>query len=180
MQETWVWSPGWEDPLEKGMAPHSSILAWRIPWTEEPGGLQSMGSQRVGHDWAPNTFTFMCSSDWVGTFPVAQWLIIHLPIQEIRGRSLVGEPRPPHASGQLSPYTTTIDPTCPRIYVVYITRSPYTATKIQHSQKKFFLMKRLKNWERNCEGACIRMVGEYYVCTFTTLSNACWWGRHQG
>ena len=42
--------PGLEDPLEKEMATHSSILAWRIPWTEEPGGLQSMGSQRVGHD----------------------------------------------------------------------------------------------------------------------------------
>ena len=48
--ETWVPSLGWEDPLEKGMATHSSILAWRIPRTEEPGGLQSMGSQRVGHD----------------------------------------------------------------------------------------------------------------------------------
>ena len=45
MQETWVHSLGWEDPLEKGMATHSSVLAWRIPWTEEPGGLQSMGSQ---------------------------------------------------------------------------------------------------------------------------------------
>ena len=50
MQETWVQSPGWEDPLEKGIATHSSILAWRIPWTEEPGGLQSMRLQRVGHD----------------------------------------------------------------------------------------------------------------------------------
>ena len=50
MQENWVLSLSWEDPLEKGMATHSSILAWRIPWTEEPGGLQSMGSQRVGHD----------------------------------------------------------------------------------------------------------------------------------
>ena len=50
MQETWVQSLGWEDPLEKGKATHSSILVWRIPWTEEPGGLQSMGSQRVGHD----------------------------------------------------------------------------------------------------------------------------------
>ena len=50
MQETWVLSLGWEDPLEKEMATHSSILAWRIPWTEEPGGLQSMGLQRVGHD----------------------------------------------------------------------------------------------------------------------------------
>ena len=50
MLETWVRSLGWEDPLEEGKATHSSILAWRIPWTEEPGGLQSMGSQRVGHD----------------------------------------------------------------------------------------------------------------------------------
>ena len=49
MWETWVRSLGWED-LEKGPATHSSILAWGIPWTEEPGGLQSMGSQRVGHD----------------------------------------------------------------------------------------------------------------------------------
>ena len=52
MQEIWVWSLGWEDPLEKGMVIHSSIFAWRIPWTEEPGRLQSLGSQRVGHDWA--------------------------------------------------------------------------------------------------------------------------------
>ena len=51
MQETWVQSLGWEDLLEKRLATHSSILAWRIPWTEEPGGLQSMGLQRVGHDW---------------------------------------------------------------------------------------------------------------------------------
>ena len=50
MQETWVQSLGWEDPLEKGLATHSSILAWRIPWTEESGGLQCMGSQRVRHD----------------------------------------------------------------------------------------------------------------------------------
>ena len=49
MQETWVPSLGWEDPLEKEMAIHSSILVWRIPWTEEPGGLQFMGLQ-VGHD----------------------------------------------------------------------------------------------------------------------------------
>ena len=52
MQETWVQSLGWEDPLEKGMATHSSTLAWKIPWTEKPGRLQFMGSQRVGHDWA--------------------------------------------------------------------------------------------------------------------------------
>ena len=50
MWETRVQSLGWEDPLEKEMATHSSILAWKIPWTEEPGKLQSIGSQRVGHD----------------------------------------------------------------------------------------------------------------------------------
>ena len=50
IQEIWIRSLGWEDPLEKEMATHSSILDWRIPWTEEPGGLQSIGSQRVGHD----------------------------------------------------------------------------------------------------------------------------------
>ena len=47
--ETWVQSQGWKDPLKKEMATHSSTLAWKIPWTEEPGRLQSMGSQRVGH-----------------------------------------------------------------------------------------------------------------------------------
>ena len=50
MQDTWVPSLGWEDPLEKDMASHSSILAWRIPWTEEPGRPQSIELQRVGHD----------------------------------------------------------------------------------------------------------------------------------
>ena len=50
MWETWVRSWGWEDPLEKEMATHFSIIAWRIPWTEEPGGLQSTGLQRVEHD----------------------------------------------------------------------------------------------------------------------------------
>ena len=52
MQETRVQALGWEDPLEKEMAIHSSIIAWKIPWTEEPGRLQPMGLQRVGHDWA--------------------------------------------------------------------------------------------------------------------------------
>ena len=50
MRETWVRALGWEDPLEREMAIHSSTIAWKIPWTEEPGRLQSMGSQRVGHD----------------------------------------------------------------------------------------------------------------------------------
>ena len=56
--KTWVQSQVQEDPLEKGVATLSSILAWRIPWTEEPGRLQSMGLQRAGHDWVTNIFTF--------------------------------------------------------------------------------------------------------------------------
>ena len=55
MQETRVRSLGWEDPLEKEMATHSNILAWKIPWTEGPGRLQSMESHRIGHNWATNT-----------------------------------------------------------------------------------------------------------------------------
>ena len=61
MRETWVRSLGREDPVEKEMATDSSILAWRIPWMEEPGRLQSMGSQRVRHDF---TFTFTLPYPW--------------------------------------------------------------------------------------------------------------------
>ena len=71
MQETWVQSLDQQDPLEEEMATLSSILAWRIPWTEEPGGLQSMGSQRVGHDGVTNTL-FTTSATWE-----AQRLQIH-------------------------------------------------------------------------------------------------------
>ena len=65
MQETHVGSLGQEDPLEKEMASHSSILAWEIPWTEEPGGLQSMGLQRVGHNWTTNTGMETLSTQFV-------------------------------------------------------------------------------------------------------------------
>ena len=58
MQETRVQSLGWEDLLEKEMATHSSSLTWKIPWTEEPGRLQSVGSQRVGHNWVTSVFHF--------------------------------------------------------------------------------------------------------------------------
>ena len=57
MQEMRVWSLGWKDPLEKEMTTHSSILAWRIPWAEEPGRLQSMRSQRIRHNWATKHFS---------------------------------------------------------------------------------------------------------------------------
>ena len=89
MWESQVWSLGWEDPLEKAMATHSSILVWRIPQTEEHGGLQSMGSQRVRNNWATYHFTpqIMCIVDpwtmlvWIAqvhlytdTLPMAGWI----------------------------------------------------------------------------------------------------------
>ena len=58
MQMTLVWPWGQEDPLEKEMVVHSSTLAWKTPWSEEPGGLQSMGSQRVAQNWATNIFAY--------------------------------------------------------------------------------------------------------------------------
>ena len=60
MWEMWVWSLGQEDPLEKEMASHSNILAWRISWTEKPGGLQATGSQRVRHDWSDLVGMYEC------------------------------------------------------------------------------------------------------------------------
>ena len=83
MGETWVCSLGREDTLEKEMAPHSSTLAWKIPWTEEPGRLQSMGLQRVGYDWATSlsnsyltrTPVFKCVPSLVWLF-VTPWTVI--------------------------------------------------------------------------------------------------------
>ena len=71
MRETWVWSLGWEDPLEKKMATHSSTLAWKIPWTEELGRLQSIGSQKVGHDWATSLASLLVS---VMKFQFEMWM----------------------------------------------------------------------------------------------------------
>ena len=78
MQETWVQPLGRQDSLEKGMATHSSILAWRIPWTGESSGLQSMGSPRVGHDWVTNTCvcTFPSSRQQVGCTPRLGWEVL--------------------------------------------------------------------------------------------------------
>ena len=64
MQKMWVQSLGWEDPLEEEMGTHSSILAWKIPWTGEPGGLQSIALQRVRHNWAHSTPNIINSEHW--------------------------------------------------------------------------------------------------------------------
>ena len=73
--ETRVRFLGCKEPLKKGMATHSSILAWRVPWTEEPGKLQSMGLHRVGYDWATNTFTFPVrwGDSYEGLFCFSEW-----------------------------------------------------------------------------------------------------------
>ena len=87
MREIWVQSLGWEDALEKGMATHSSILAWKIPRTEEPGRLQSMESQRVGHNWSDLAYSIAYVVQRCA-FLVAQ-MVKHLPaVQETQLQSL--------------------------------------------------------------------------------------------
>ena len=81
MQETWLWSLGQEDHLEKEIVTHSSILAWEIPWTEGFGGLPSMGLQRVGHDWATNPFT--CFHTSLHLCPFFLGLIYSLGLLEV-------------------------------------------------------------------------------------------------
>ena len=76
MWETWVQSLGWEDHLEKGRATHSSIPAWGIPWTEEPGSLQSMESQRVGYDWATFHFHFCRELMGLDAMILVFWMFI--------------------------------------------------------------------------------------------------------
>ena len=105
MWETRVWSLGWEGPLEKEMATHSSTLAWKIPWFEKPGRLQSTGSQRVRHDWATSLHL------------VAKWVRICLPMQGTWVSSLSTKiPRPTtpvchsYRACTLEPLTHTTEP----------------------------------------------------------------------
>ena len=89
MQKTWVQALGWEDPLEKGTANHSSILTWKTPWAEEPGKLQSMRSQRVLYDWVTKSLSHTKINS--GTSLVAQGIRIQLPVQGTWIQSLTGE-----------------------------------------------------------------------------------------
>ena len=86
MWETQVWSLGWEDPLEKETATHSSILAWKIPWTKEPGWLLSMGLQRVGHDWATSLSLSLCTWSEKAMAPHSSTLAWKIPWTEEPGR----------------------------------------------------------------------------------------------
>ena len=101
MQETWVQSLGWEDPLEKEMATHSSTVAWKIPWTEEPGRLQFMGSQRVGQDWATSLhfkWLLACSESCDHLHSVVALVVKNLPANagDLRGSgSILGSGRSP-------------------------------------------------------------------------------------
>ena len=95
MQKTQVWYLGWEDPLENRMATHSSILAWRSPWTKEPGRLWSMGSQRIREDWVTNTFTFFTFALLMGLYFYLAWKMDWLPLQELNIK-LPYEPTIPH------------------------------------------------------------------------------------
>ena len=87
MQETQVQYLGQEDPLEKGMATHSSILAWRIPWSLGPGGLQSMESQRVGHNWATNTYSCVrvCMCVVMGSLCICVYMCLCIPANTVHG-----------------------------------------------------------------------------------------------
>ena len=91
MQESWVQSLGWEDPLEKEMATHSRIPAWRIPWIVEPGWLQSMGSKRVGHDWVTDTLTWCKDFTFVQQiFPRQDWVNQITYNNRLLAKNLVG------------------------------------------------------------------------------------------
>ena len=82
MWETWIQSLGWEDPLEESMATHSSILAWRIPWTEEPGGLQSTGLQRIGwlsiHSAQHILLSIVAAQSYISTNSVCGFPLLHI------------------------------------------------------------------------------------------------------
>ena len=96
MWETRMQFLGQEDPLERSMATHSSIFAWRIPWTEEPGRLQSRGSQRITHDWATDTFTYKDSIEWLRVVCGNQSSDQHISAFAINLASFLSSPhRPP-------------------------------------------------------------------------------------
>ena len=106
MWETWVRSLGWKDPLEEGMATHSSILAWRILWTEEPGGLQSMGLQRIGQtEW-------LSTKHWLYSLccTVYSYSLLILSIMDFTYLSPI----------PLLPLTSSISPLGPLVYSLYL------------------------------------------------------------
>ena len=138
MRETKVWLLGREDPLEKGMATHPRILAWRIPWTEEPSELQSVGSQRVWHDWAffTNTKTKPHQSSVPCSFHFSTWCAINLPNifnTPSTVRTSVKTPFPhPHSIRWSIPAQTHL----PLLWYFFKLKMSASTTRFQISQKQ--------------------------------------------
>ena len=119
MRETWFWSLGQEDALEKEMATHSSILAWAIPWTEEPGRLKFMGLQRVGHNWATNTLTSQATlggyswgvvyHHWLSQHTWRKWALFEVTSISLPSRM---DLQPPRDQSPLIPVTLSLAPVC--------------------------------------------------------------------
>ena len=105
IQETWVWSLGWEDPLQKQMATHCSILAWRIPWTEEPGGLQSRGLQIIRIEWL--TLSLMA---FKSAFPGSSAVKNLSVVKEMCAGSLGQEDSPGEGNGKTLQYSCLGNP----------------------------------------------------------------------
>ena len=114
MWETWVPSLSWEDPREKEAATHSRILAWRIPWTEEHGRLQSMVPQRVGHDWVTWTFTSECSGWKCGAIRLRENSALSAETLKVETILFVSSQELSHSSARLH----FNNPICP-VHVVF-------------------------------------------------------------
>ena len=143
MQEIWVWSLSWEEPLQKEMATRSSILAWRIPWTDEPGRLQSMGSQRVRQDWATNFFFFPHLTSYISTgilpslFP---WGLLGTFPHPIRGRvSWLGQNRC-HRMDRISQHCSSQPLSAPRSPAEWVGRlGGHSTVGVNQSSKPYGL-----------------------------------------
>ena len=138
MQKTWIWSLGREDPLENRVTAHSSVLAWEIPWTEEPGGLQSRRSQRVRHDWAcilwrPPEYGLVSHISWIET-PASQVSLVAI--------SLTFSPYP--STGPKSWVILTKEG--PRIYPLRKTLARRTGMKIGQLTARARLVPRCVEW----------------------------------
>ena len=130
MHESWVWSLGPEDPLEEGMATHSSILAWEIPWIEESSGLQSMGQQRVRQDWA--TKHSICEHAYIYMSPSSLYIFLNFVLAVLGVQALLRHGASLIATHGLSCPVTRgilvswlgIEPTCPALKSMFLTTGP--------------------------------------------------------
>ena len=139
MQETKVGSLGWEDPLEKGMATHSRILAWRIPWTEEPSEPQSVGSQRVWHNWAffTNTKTKPHQSSVPCSFRFSTWCApINLPDTLNTPPTVRTSVKTPFPHPDSIRWSTAAQTHLPLLWYFFKLKMSASSTRFQISQKQ--------------------------------------------